>query len=188
MSEPSSFAEKLSRRTTAAVFGKSSITESTRSRTISERSHADCACWHGRCNCTGLPLREGGIHHAIKNPHCFFHGVAVEHVCGSARKMVGDQSPGDRFLHQGRDGEWQSTTGHGNRGILVGYRYHFNRWLATETVYGYDRNTQEFFTPSGGSRVQANVHQATGGLVVSLPTPRSFRIRPTYGQRGSVGV
>ena len=63
-------------------------------------------------------------------------------------------------------------------GVLAGYRYHLNRWLAVETVYGYDRNSQEFFTPAGLSRVQANVHQATGGFVVSLPSIAVLRISP----------
>jgi len=79
----------------------------------------------------------------------------------------------------------KDTTGQGTTqrstntgGFLVGYRYHFNRWLAAEGVYGYDRNTQHFFSPAGFSGVQANVHQATGGFVVNLPTPVRFRIAP----------
>jgi opacity protein-like surface antigen len=79
----------------------------------------------------------------------------------------------------------KDTTGQGTTqgatntgGFLVGYRYHFNRWLAGEGVYGYDRNTQRFFAPSGLSRIQSNVHQATGGLVVNLPTPARLRIHP----------
>lgn len=63
-------------------------------------------------------------------------------------------------------------------GFLVGYRYHFNRWLAAEGVYGYDRNTQQYFSSAGLSRVQANVHQATGGFVISLPTSPRFRLSP----------
>jgi opacity protein-like surface antigen len=59
-------------------------------------------------------------------------------------------------------------------------------WLATDTtstaglpgVYGYGRNSQEFFGVGGLSRIQANVHQATGGLVFSLPAPARFRIHP----------
>jgi opacity protein-like surface antigen len=62
--------------------------------------------------------------------------------------------------------------------FLVGYRYHFNRWLAAEGVYGYGRNTQQYFAPSGLSRIQADIHQATGGLVVTLPSPARFRISP----------
>jgi len=55
-------------------------------------------------------------------------------------------------------------------GFLVGYRYHFNRWIAAEADYGYARNTQESFTSSAPFNVQANTHEATGELVVTLPT------------------
>src|ERR1700737_5538845 len=54
-------------------------------------------------------------------------------------------------------------------GFLLSYRYHFNRWLAADASYGYARNTQENFTSSGPFSVQANVHQATGALVVTAP-------------------
>jgi outer membrane immunogenic protein len=63
-------------------------------------------------------------------------------------------------------------------GVLAGYRYRLNRWLAVETVYGYDRNSQQYFTPAGVSRVQANVHQATGGFVVNLPSKAGWRVSP----------
>ena len=42
----------------------------------------------------------------------------------------------------GRDSTQRGTE---NGGFLVGYRYHFNRWLAAEGVYGYGRNTQQYF-------------------------------------------
>lgn len=79
-----------------------------------------------------------------------------------------------------KDSNGQSNTQRATNtgGFLIGYRYHFNRWLAAEAVYGYDRNTQQFFTPSGAARVQANAHQATGGLVVNLPVPARFRFSP----------
>ena len=54
-------------------------------------------------------------------------------------------------------------------GLLVNYRYHFNRWLAAEASYGYDRNTQQNFSSAGASNVQANAHQATGAVVVTVP-------------------
>ena len=63
-------------------------------------------------------------------------------------------------------------------GFLLGYRYHFNRWLAAEAAYGYARNTQQYFAPAGLSRIQANVHEATGGFVLNLPAPRSLRLNP----------
>jgi len=79
-----------------------------------------------------------------------------------------------------KDTTGQGTTQHGTDtgGVLVGYRYHFNRWLAAEGVYGYGRNTQEFFTTEGLSRIQANLHQATGGFVFNLPSSARFRIHP----------
>ena len=79
----------------------------------------------------------------------------------------------------------KDTTGQGSTqrstnagGFLVGYRYHFNRWLAAEGAYGYGRNTQQYFGLAGLSRVQANVHQATGGFVFSLPRSARVRISP----------
>jgi len=79
-----------------------------------------------------------------------------------------------------KDTTGQGTTQHATDagGFLVGYRYHFNHWLAAEGVYGYGRNTQQFFAPAGLSRIQANVHQATGGFVLSLPASARFRIHP----------
>ena len=62
-------------------------------------------------------------------------------------------------------------------GFLLSYRYHFNRWLAADASYGYARNTQQNFTSSGLIGVQANVHQATGALVVTAPH-RIFRLTP----------
>jgi hypothetical protein len=60
----------------------------------------------------------------------------------------------------------------------LGYRYKLNRWIAAEAVYGYDRNSQHYFSTGGFSRIQANVHQATGGLVFRAPTSRKLRIDP----------
>ena len=62
-------------------------------------------------------------------------------------------------------------------GFLLNYRYHFNRWLAADASYGYARNTQQNFTSSGPFGVQANVHQATGAFVVTVPR-RVFNFHP----------
>ena len=62
-------------------------------------------------------------------------------------------------------------------GFLLTYRYHFNRWLAAAASYGYARNAQENFTSSGPLSVQANVHQATGALVVTVPR-RILKLHP----------
>ena len=69
----------------------------------------------------------------------------------------------------------QHTTDSG--GFLVSYRYHFNRWLAADASYGYARNTQQNFSSGAALDVQANVHQATGALVVTFPR-RVLRLNP----------
>jgi opacity protein-like surface antigen len=99
-------------------------------------------------------------------------GVAAQ----ESRSEISLQGTGFFTKDASGNGTQQRTTDTG--GFLVGYRYHLNRWLAAEAVYGYDRNTSEFFGSSSVSRVQANVHQATGGLVVNLPTPRRLRVSP----------
>src|SRR5260370_35384025 len=73
------------------------------------------------------------------------------------------------------NGRTQKSTDTG--GFLLSYRYHFNRWLAADASYGYARNPQQNFTSSGPLSVQANVHQATGALVVAAPH-RLFRRSP----------
>jgi len=69
-----------------------------------------------------------------------------------------------------KDGITQHTTDSG--GLLVSYRFHFNRWLAADGSYGYTRNTFRNFTSAGIFNVQANMHQTTGALVVT--SPRTF--------------
>jgi len=73
------------------------------------------------------------------------------------------------------DGINQRATDTG--GFLLSYRYHFTRWLAADASYGYARSTQQNLTSSGPLSVQANVHQATGALVVTAPH-RIFRLSP----------
>jgi opacity protein-like surface antigen len=70
-----------------------------------------------------------------------------------------------------KDSQSNGTTQHSTNtgGLLLGYRYHFNRWLAAEASYGYDRNTQQNLTAAGQFNPQTNVHQVTGAAVVTLP-------------------
>lgn len=85
---------------------------------------------------------------------------------------------GTGFFTKDTTGQGTTQRGTENGGFLVGYRYHFNRWLAAESVYGYGRNTQQFFGTAGLARVQSNIHQATGGFVVNLPTSARFKLSP----------
>ena len=85
---------------------------------------------------------------------------------------------GTGFYTKNATGNGTLQRGTETGGFLVGYRYHFNRWLAAETVYGYDRNSQQFFSAAGFSRVESNIHQATGGFVFTLPSLPRWRISP----------
>jgi outer membrane immunogenic protein len=83
---------------------------------------------------------------------------------------------GTGFFTKNSQGNGISQHATDTGGVLVGYRYHFDRWLAAEANYGYDRNTQQNLTSGGPFNVQANVHQATAALVVTLPV--SYRWNP----------
>ena len=96
----------------------------------------------------------------------------------SAGISFGSQRSGYGFLHQGLKRPRHDTASTDSGGFLVGYRYHINHWLSAEGVYGYGRNSQDFFSLDGASRIQSNIHQATGGFVVNLPTSARFRIHP----------
>jgi opacity protein-like surface antigen len=67
-------------------------------------------------------------------------------------------------------------------GLLVGYRFYFNRWLGADASYGYARNTQQNITSDGAFNIQSNIHQATGALVLGVPL-NSARLKP-YGLAG----
>jgi opacity protein-like surface antigen len=94
---------------------------------------------------------------------------------GFMRNEVAVQGTGFFTKDSQQNGTLEHSTNTG--GFLVNYRFHINGWLAAEASYGYDRNTEESFTPGGNFGIQANVHQATGALVVNLPIS-VHRLRP----------
>ena len=55
---------------------------------------------------------------------------------------------GTGFFTQDSQGQGISRTTSDTGGFMVGYRYHFNRWLSAEGNYGYHRNTQTYFAAS----------------------------------------
>src|SRR5580700_5336639 len=63
---------------------------------------------------------------------------------------------GTGFFTKDSQGNGLSQHSTDTGGFLVGYRLHFNRWLAADASYGYARNTQENFASSGLANVQAN--------------------------------
>jgi len=76
---------------------------------------------------------------------------------------------GTGFFTKDSNGQGVSRTSTDTGGVLVGYRYHFNRWLSAEANYGYNRDTQKYFSTAGFSRVQSDVHTTTADAVVRLP-------------------
>jgi opacity protein-like surface antigen len=138
------------------------------------------AAWrHERCDLQGctkhvteiLNMRKVAIMIASI---AFLLGLSA--VAQESRSEISLQGTGVFTKDTTGQGTTQRSTNSG--GFLVGYRYNFNRWLAAEAVYGYNRNTRQHLAPAALSRIQANVHQATGGFVVRVPTPARFRISP----------
>ena len=91
-------------------------------------------------------------------------------VSASAQEGLGEVSvQGTGFFTKDSNGRGTFQRGTESGGLLVGYRRQLYRWISAEAVYGYSRNTQQFFQPTGVARVQSNIHEATGGFVVKLP-------------------
>src|SRR5207302_11269878 len=88
-------------------------------------------------------------------------------VAQESRSEISVQGTGFYTKDSTGQGIRQQATDTG--GFLVGYRYNLNRWLAAETNYGFDRNTQIYFGGTG-ARVESNIHQITGSAVVKLPS------------------
>ena len=93
---------------------------------------------------------------------------------------------GTGFFTKDTNGNGISRTTSDTGGFQVGYRYHINRWLSAEGDYGFDRNTQKYFSAGGQSRVQSDVHGVTGDLVVNLPL-RLSKFSP-YALAGGGGL
>jgi len=74
------------------------------------------------------------------------------------------------------NGTAYSTTETG--GFLSTYRYHLNRWISAEAAYGYSLNSQKYVLSSSPFRIQSGIHQATGSLVLNLPSRNTSRFNP----------
>ena|SRR5271166_2577994 len=121
---------------------------------------------------------------------CLFMGVAsillltIGAMAQEARNEVSVQGTGFFTKDSSGDGISRTTTNTG--GFLLGYRYRINRWFSAEGNYGFDRNTQRYFSGLGESRVQSDVHSVTGDLVVNLPLP--IKRFGTYALAGGGGL
>jgi opacity protein-like surface antigen len=110
--------------------------------------------------------------------------IALGATAQESRSEISVQGTG--FFTQDTSGQGVSRTTTNTGGFLVGYRYHFNRWLSGEANYGYDRDTQRYFSTGGISRIQSDVNTATADAVISLPF-RISRLSPyVLGGGGSL--
>ena len=102
------------------------------------------------------------------------------------RSEVSVQGTGFFTKDSQQNGTLQHSTDTG--GVLATYRYHFNSWLAAEASYGYQRNTQQNFTPGGEFGIQANVHRGnrSTGCQSSFLHSEAEALRP--GGSGSFGI
>jgi opacity protein-like surface antigen len=92
---------------------------------------------------------------------------AIAAISQEVRNEVSVQATG--FFTKDSDGQGISNKTTQSGGILAGYRYRINRWFSAEANYGYNRNSQQYFTIGGASQIQADVHSLTGDIVVNLP-------------------
>ena len=112
-------------------------------------------------------------------------GFAILLTVGAKAQENGSEISlqGTGFFTKDTNGQGISRTTTDTGGFQVGYRYNFNRWLAAEADYGYDRNTNKYFGGGlGESRVQANVHAVTGDVVKHIRTGVAFRRWGTSGR------
>lgn len=107
-----------------------------------------------------------------------------------ASVSMAQELPKNEVSVQGTGFFTNDTTGNGIRqhttdsgGLLVGYRYHLNSWMAADGSYGYSRNTFQNFRSTGAFNVQANVHQTTGALVFTAP--KKFGLIRPYAMAGA---
>jgi len=75
--------------------------------------------------------------------------ISITAVAQENRSEISIQGTGFFTNDTQGNGVQDHTTNTG--GFLIGYRYNFNRWLAAEANYGYDRNTQVYLREHASS-------------------------------------
>lgn len=111
-----------------------------------------------------------GLKYSIKLAVVIVCAVALTSVGAVAQEIIRSEVSleGTGFFTNNSSGNGVLDRATNTGGLLVGYRYNFNRWFAVEANYGYDRNTQMYFGNTL-ARVQSDIHQFTGSAVVKLP-------------------
>ena len=127
-----------------------------------------------------------GLKYSMKLAVAIVGVLALASVSAAAQDIIRSEVSleGTGFFTHDSSGNGDLNRATNTGGLLVGYRYNFNRWFAVEANYGYDRNTESYFG-STSARVQSNIHQVTGSAVVKLPG--FARIQP-YAVAGGGGL
>jgi len=106
----------------------------------------------------------------------FLAALVAPSIAQEIRSEIAIQGSG--FFTKDSNGNGVTQKGTFTGGILGSYRYRLNRWVSAEAAYGWSRNSQLYSSSTGSGRVEANVHQATGGFVVNVPSPPRFHFSP----------
>lgn len=106
-------------------------------------------------------------------------GIALLTTFAAAQESRSEISlQGTGFFTKDATGNGNLRRGTETAGLLIGYGYHFNRWLGAETAYGFDPQYPEILCTRERLSHSVQCPPGHGGLVVSLPIPRNLRIRP----------
>src|SRR5260370_41238030 len=110
--------------------------------------------------------RESSAHiqiwrsHTMRRTAIMFAGFIILLTVGAPaqenRSEISLQGTG--FFTKDSDGQGIARTTTNTGGFLIGYRYHVKRWLSAEANYGFERNTQRYFSGGGLARGQSDVH------------------------------
>jgi opacity protein-like surface antigen len=89
------------------------------------------------------------------------------------------------FFTKDSTGQGRRDTSTNGGGFLLGYRYHFNRWIAADVSYGRTRDTNKTLSTfpvipvvlgpgprvlPTTFRVQSDIHETTAAFVVTIPS------------------
>lgn len=85
---------------------------------------------------------------------------------------------GGGFFPMSTSGNGTSYSATESGGILGTYRYHLNHWISVEGAYGYNMSTEKYSLAPSAFRIQSNIHQFTGNLVLNLPSHHHSRLNP----------
>ena len=120
---------------------------------------------------------------AIRKAAVLLMGVVLALTMTAAAQEIRSEVSiqGTGFFTSSRDNAGFGKEATDSGGILVGYRYNVNRWLAAEANYGLTQNSQLYFGSLGGARVQANVHEITGSAIAKLPTIANVQLYALAG-------